>query len=46
MSELEIKNELATINALLKAEIGIMSLAKRVEVMNRLQYLLLEAGTL
>jgi hypothetical protein len=46
MSELEIKNELATINALFKAEIGIMSLAERIEVMNRLQYLLLEAGTL
>jgi hypothetical protein len=46
MSELEIKNELATINALFKAEIGTMSLAERIEVMNRLQYLLLEADTL
>ena len=46
MSELEIKNELATINALFKAKIGTMSLAERIEVMNRLQYLLLEAGTL
>jgi hypothetical protein len=46
MSELKIKNELATINALFKAEIGTMSLAERVEVMNRLQYLLLEVGTL
>jgi len=46
MSELEIKNELATINTLFKAEIGTMSLAERIEVMNRLQYLLLEAGTL
>jgi hypothetical protein len=46
MSELEIKNELATINALFKAEIGTMSLAERIEIMNRLQYLLLEAGTL
>jgi hypothetical protein len=46
MSELEIKNELATINALFKAEIGTMSLAERIEVMNRLQYLLLEVGTL
>jgi hypothetical protein len=46
MSELEIKNELAIINALFKAEIGTMSLAERVETMNRLQYLLLENGTL
>jgi hypothetical protein len=46
MSELKIKNELATINALFKAEIGTMSLAERIEVMNRLQYLLLEVGTL
>jgi hypothetical protein len=46
MSELEIKNELATINALLKAEIGTMSLAERVETMDRLQYLLLEDGIL
>jgi hypothetical protein len=46
MSELEIKNELATINALFKAEIGTMSLAERIEIMNRLQYLLLKAGTL
>jgi hypothetical protein len=46
MSELEIKNELATINALFRGEIGTMSLAERIEVMNRLQYLLLEAGIL
>jgi hypothetical protein len=46
MSELEIKNELATINALLKAGIDTMSLADRVETMDRLQYLLLENGTL
>jgi hypothetical protein len=46
MSELEIQNELATIKALFRGEIGTMSLAERIEVMNRLQYLLLESGTL
>jgi hypothetical protein len=46
MSELEIKNELANIKALFKAGIDTMSLAERVETMNRLQYLLLENGTL
>ena len=46
MSELEIQNELAIINALFKAEIDTMSLVERVETINRLQYLLLENGTL